>query len=45
MADQNRSEELPVIRAYNELILWLMPKIGKFSRERRFTLGQRVEHL
>ena len=45
MADQNRSEELPVIRAYYELILWLMPKIGKFSREHRFTLGQRMEHL
>lgn len=45
MADQNRSEELPVIRAYYELILWLMPKIGKFSREHRFTLGQRMELL
>ncbi len=44
MADPNRSEELPVIRAYYELILWLAPKIGKFSREHRFTLGQRMEH-
>lgn len=32
-------EELPVIRAMYELILWLVPKVGKFPRDLRFTLG------
>lgn len=45
MADKNHSDELPIIRAYYDLIIWLMPKMGKFSREHRFTLGQRIELL
>ena len=40
-----KQDELPIIRAHYDLILWLMPKIGKFSREHRFTLGQRIERL
>ena len=45
MPQPNRPDELPIIRAYYELILWLIPKIGKFSRDHRFTLGQRMEIL
>ncbi len=45
MPDHNRSDELPIIRACYDLILWMMPKVGKFSREHRFTLGQRMELL
>ena len=45
MSRPSRTDELPIIRAYYELILWLMPKMGKFPREHRFTLGQRMERL
>ncbi len=48
MAKQCRPErktdhELPVIRGMYELILWLQPHIGKFPRNQRFTLGERME--
>jgi hypothetical protein len=36
-------QELPVIRAMYELILWLQPHISKFPRDHRFTLGERME--
>jgi hypothetical protein len=36
-------EELPIIREYYEFVLWLTPKIGKFPRDLRFTLGERLE--
>jgi len=36
-------EELPVIRAAYELVVWLIPKIGKFPRDLRFTLGEWIE--
>jgi hypothetical protein len=39
------ADELPIIRAHYDLVLWLMPKMGKFPREHRVTLGQRIEHL
>ena len=38
-----RQEELPIIRAFYEFVLWLMPKIAKFPRDRRFVLDQRME--
>jgi len=38
-----RDEELPLIRAYYELLLWLIPAISKYPREHRFTLGERTE--
>jgi hypothetical protein len=43
MAKRERDEELPIIRAFYDLILWLSPKIGKFPRDQRFTLGERLE--
>ncbi|TWT40858.1 hypothetical protein KOR42_48540 [Thalassoglobus neptunius] len=36
-------EDLPIIRAWYELTVWLIPKIGKFPRDIRFTLGERIE--
>ena len=33
MSNKSRTDELPVIRAYYEMVLWFTPKIGKFSRE------------
>jgi hypothetical protein len=36
-------EELPVIRAAYEFTTWLIPKIGKFPRDLRFSLGERIE--
>ena len=45
MARSTRNEELPIIRAHYDLILWLTPKMGKFPREHRFTIGQRIERL
>jgi hypothetical protein len=36
-------EELPVIRAAHEFVVWLIPKIGKFPRDLRFTVGEKIE--
>ncbi len=36
-------KELPVIRSFYDLILWLVPKIAKFPRDHRFVLGERME--
>ncbi|MFM9964849.1 MAG: diversity-generating retroelement protein Avd [Planctomycetaceae bacterium] len=38
-----RDEELPIIHEYYEFLVWFTPKVGKFPREQRFTLGERVE--
>jgi hypothetical protein len=41
-----RDEELPIIRAFYDFILWLSPKIARFPRDQRFVLGERMErHL
>ena len=45
MPPSSRTDELPIIRAYYDFTLWLMPKMSKFPREHRFTLGQRIERL
>jgi len=39
----SRDEELPIIRAWYEFTLWMVPKILKFPRNHRFTLGERME--
>jgi hypothetical protein len=36
-------EELPIIRAFYDLTVWLIPKIAKFPRDHRFVLGERIE--
>ncbi len=36
-------EELPIIRAFYDFVLWLTPKIAKFPRDQRFVLGERME--
>lgn len=36
-------EELPVIRAAQEFVVWLIPKIGKFPRDLRFSVGEKIE--
>ena len=33
-----RDEELPIIRAFYDFVLWLNPKITKFPRDQRFVL-------
>ncbi|MGD0655083.1 MAG: diversity-generating retroelement protein Avd [Thermoguttaceae bacterium] len=38
-----RDEELPIIRAFYDFVLWLNPKIAKFPRDQRFVLGERME--
>ena len=38
-----RDEELPIIRAFYDFVLWLKPKIAKFPRDPRFVLGERME--
>lgn len=38
-------EELSAIRKCYDLILWLVPAIDKFPRNRKFTLGDRMELL
>ena len=36
-------EELPVIREWYELTVWLLPKIVKFPRDQKFFLGDRLQ--
>ncbi len=44
MVERSRTDdELPVIRATYEFIAWAVPKVGKFPRDLRFTLGERIE--
>lgn len=38
-----RDEELPVIRAFYDFAVWLVPLVGKFPRQHRFVLGERIE--
>ncbi len=38
-----QEQDLPIIRACYEFLVWLVPKIGKFPRDLRFTLGDRIE--
>jgi hypothetical protein len=35
--------ELPVVQATYDFVVWLIPKIGKFPRDLRFTLGEKIE--
>lgn len=37
------TDELPIIRAWYEFLIWIVPKIEKFPRNLRFTLGERLE--
>ena len=37
-------EELPIIRAFYDFVVWINPKIAKFPRDHRFTLGERMEN-
>ena len=36
-------EELPLIPATQEIVVWLIPKIGKFLRDLRFTVWEKFE--
>lgn len=45
MPSSTHPDELPIIRAHYDLIVWMTPKVGKFPREHRFTLGQNIERL
>ena len=38
-----REEELPILRAFYDFAVWLIPKIAKFPRDHRFVLGERIE--
>ena len=43
MADRKRHEELVVITKTYDLILWSCNYTGKFPRNHRFVLGERIE--
>ena len=43
MADLKRQEELVVITKTYDLILWSCSHTGKFPRNHRFVLGERIE--
>ncbi len=38
-----KDDELPIIRAWYEFTIWLLPKIQKFPRDMRFVLGEKIE--
>jgi hypothetical protein len=41
----NDKPSLPkVVDDCHELLKWLIPQLDKFPRNRRFTLGERIEH-
>ena len=44
MAFRPEAGELPIILAHYDLCLWLIPAIGKYPRDHRFTLGERTEN-
>jgi len=43
MADRKRTDELTVITKAYDLILWSCNHTGKFPRNHRFVLGERIE--
>src|ERR1700684_1157358 len=43
MTDRKRHEELVVITKTYDLILWSCNHVGKFPRNHRFVLGERIE--
>jgi hypothetical protein len=43
MADRKRNEELVIITKTYDLILWSCHHTGKFPRNHRFVLGERIE--
>lgn len=43
MADRKRTDELTVITKTYDLILWSCKHTGKFPRNHRFVLGERIE--
>ena len=43
MADRKRTDELTVITKTYDLILWSCNHTGKFPRNHRFVLGERIE--
>jgi 23S rRNA-intervening sequence protein len=43
MADLKRHDELTVITKTDDLILWSCHHTGKFPRNHRFVLGERIE--
>ena len=44
MAGRRKDEELIVITKTYDLILWSCNHTGKFPRNHRFVLGERIEH-
>lgn len=37
--------EVAVVRLHYDFLLWLLPHVAGFSRQHRFTLGDRIEAL
>ena len=37
------NEDLPIIQRTYDLILWYVPRINKFPRDWKFTLGDRIQ--
>ena len=35
----------PVVEKHYQLILWMLPKIGKFPKDQRFLLADRIERI
>lgn len=44
MAQVNKKDDSPLaVQRCHELLLWLVPLLDQFPRNRRFTLGERIE--
>ncbi len=44
MGRDDRTSELPLFLHWENFLLWLLPKTGRFPRSVRFTLQQRIDH-
>lgn len=40
----NQQLSLPIIQKTYDLILWIIPKIGRFPKNQKFILGDRIEN-
>ena len=38
------TQQLPIIQKTYDLVLWLTPKIGRFPRDQKFLLGDRIQN-
>jgi hypothetical protein len=41
----NKQTNIPLVTKTYDLILWILPKLGKFPKDQRYLLAERIENL